>query len=87
MVYVYIYAFDFRNSNNFTLEKKIQGKLKRNKYKTRIKTLNCLLLKSRSLILAFYWNKYVLVVNLVVSVECGILGTRIPIKKTLGRLP
>ena len=62
--------------------KKIQGKLKRNKYKTRIKTLNRLLLKSRSLIVAIYWNKRVLVVNLVVSVECGILGTRIPIKKT-----
>ena len=63
MVYVYIYAFDFRKSNNF-------------------KTLNRLLLKSQSLIVAFYWNKCVLVVNLVVSVECGILGTRIPIKKT-----
>ena len=44
--------------------------------------MNHLLLKSPSLIVAFYWNKRVFVVNLVVSVECGILGTRIPIKKT-----
>ena len=72
----------FQKGQQFYPRKKIQGKLKRNKYKSRIKTLNCLLLKSRSLIVAFYWNKYVLVVNLVVSVECGILGTRIPIKKT-----
>ena len=65
----------FQKEQQFYPRKKIQGKLKRNKYKTRIKTLNCLLLKSRSLIVAFYWNKYVLVVNLVVSVECGILDT------------
>ena len=77
----------FQKEQQFYPRKKIQGKLNRNKYKTRTKTLNRLLLKSRSLIVAFYWNKCILVVNLVVSVECGILGTRIPIKKNLGRLP
>ena len=62
----------FQKEQQFYPRKKIQGKLKRNKYKTRIKTLNCLLLKSRSLIVAFYWNKFVLV-GAPLSRKCSII--------------
>ena len=57
------------------LPSKILGKLKTNKYNTRIKTSNISFvieeLISNILLFTGYWNKCVLVVNLVVSIECG----------------